>query len=390
MANQVTVNNTTNTVSVNQSDRTVTIVEPNTTSVIVSSGPLGPKGDQGEPFDTTEKRILIDTAGPSGSTLIGSPPLYDGVGLLAFGRNALNSYVDTGTGFDSSVAVGHNALSHSIVSPNDALGNAALRDLGKDPDINSDPNNIFTPAYNVGIGQNAGTKWQGYTGTWIGQYSGPFYHNAYGNYNIGIGPLTMINMSSSADDINQRSTGNTGIGGQSLYVFKYGNYNTAVGYRSFLSFQTGTDNTGIGPESFRVLTGGRFNVAIGSSAARTLTTGSSNVIIGTQANGFTSGSNNTIIGSLNNLGLGNFDNNIIFTNGNSIGYRYDGTDTTIYSPVITSGSLDVSGSATINDVLTLTPQDPLPTGAATGSFAVSSSVPPKPYFFDGTNWNALY
>jgi hypothetical protein len=57
---------------------------------------------------------------------------------------------------------------------------------------------------------------------------------------------------------------------------------------------------------------------------------------------------------------------------------------------VTSLALRVSGSATISSVLTLTPQDPLPTGVPTGSFAVSSSVPPKPYFYDGTAWNALY
>jgi hypothetical protein len=55
-----------------------------------------------------------------------------------------------------------------------------------------------------------------------------------------------------------------------------------------------------------------------------------------------------------------------------------------------SGSLTVTGSATISNILTLTPQSPLPSGVATGSFAVSSSVPPKPYFYDGTTWNALY
>jgi hypothetical protein len=53
-------------------------------------------------------------------------------------------------------------------------------------------------------------------------------------------------------------------------------------------------------------------------------------------------------------------------------------------------NLTVTGSATISNILTLIPQDPLPTGSPTGSFAVSSSVPPKPYFYDGTSWNALY
>jgi hypothetical protein len=57
---------------------------------------------------------------------------------------------------------------------------------------------------------------------------------------------------------------------------------------------------------------------------------------------------------------------------------------------VTSLALRVSGSATISNVLTLTPQSPLPSGVPTGSFAVSSSAPPKPYFYDGTTWNALY
>jgi hypothetical protein len=50
-------------------------------------------------------------------------------------------------------------------------------------------------------------------------------------------------------------------------------------------------------------------------------------------------------------------------------------------------SLHISGASA---VLTLAPQSPLPSGVPTGSFAVSSSVPPKPYFYDGTTWNALY
>ena len=58
----------------------------------------------------------------------------------------------------------------------------------------------------------------------------------------------------------------------------------------------------------------------------------------------------------------------------------------------TSGSFSglFTGDVTISNILTLTPQDPLPSGVATGSFAVSSSVPSKPYFYDGTTWNALY
>ena len=67
----------------------------------------------------------------------------------------------------------------------------------------------------------------------------------------------------------------------------------------------------------------------------------------------------------------------IIVNGGSVGIG-------ISTP---SSSLHISGASA---VLTLSPQTPLPSGVPTGSFAVSSSVPPKPYFYDGTTWNALY
>lgn len=45
----------------------------------------------------------------------------------------------------------------------------------------------------------------------------------------------------------------------------------------------------------------------------------------------------------------------------------------------------------INNLVSLTPQYSLPTtGISAGTFAVSASTPPKPYFWDGISWNALY
>ena len=53
-----------------------------------------------------------------------------------------------------------------------------------------------------------------------------------------------------------------------------------------------------------------------------------------------------------------------------------------------SGSVNITGSSAI---FTLQPLDPLPTtNIPTGSFAVSASIPAKPYFWDGSAWNALY
>jgi hypothetical protein len=98
--------------------------------------------------------------------------------------------------------------------------------------------------------------------------------------------------------------------------------------------------------------------------------------------------------------------NVTFTNAYSLyvnsGKTYLGGNTLIGTSTDSGFKLDVSGSGrftnnitvtgsvTVSNILTLTPQTPLPSGVATGSFAVSSSVPPKPYFYDGTTWNALY
>jgi hypothetical protein len=55
-----------------------------------------------------------------------------------------------------------------------------------------------------------------------------------------------------------------------------------------------------------------------------------------------------------------------------------------------SGSLVVTGSVQITNVLTLPAQDPLPSGIATGSIAVSGSgVDCKPYFWNGSTWTSL-
>ena len=83
--------------------------------------------------------------------------------------------------------------------------------------------------------------------------------------------------------------------------------------------------------------------------------------------------------------------NILIGTTTDPGYKFNVSGSGNFTNNLTvTGSLTITGSATINNILTLTPQDPLPTGVGTGSFAVSSSVPPKPYFYDGTSWNALY
>jgi len=54
-----------------------------------------------------------------------------------------------------------------------------------------------------------------------------------------------------------------------------------------------------------------------------------------------------------------------------------------------TGSYGITGSLTTN-AFTLQPTHPLPTTHPAGTLMVSSSTPPKPYFWDGISWNALY
>jgi hypothetical protein len=70
----------------------------------------------------------------------------------------------------------------------------------------------------------------------------------------------------------------------------------------------------------------------------------------------------------------------------------NGVDDTVRSNlIVASGELvQVTGSVSITNVLTLTPNDPLPTSQPTGSISVSGSgVDCKPYFYNGTDWTSL-
>jgi hypothetical protein len=56
-----------------------------------------------------------------------------------------------------------------------------------------------------------------------------------------------------------------------------------------------------------------------------------------------------------------------------------------------SASIHISSSLGLAPILAITPHHPLPTtNIPTGSFMVSASTPPKPFFWDGSSWNALY
>jgi hypothetical protein len=179
--------------------------------------------------------------------------------------------------------------------------------------------------------------------------------------------------------------GNTGVGFQSGTSLQGGSYNTAVGDSSMFQgtegynntaigfsslYQSNNDNnTAIGYASLYNITSGIGNIGIGANSGLTNTTGSYNVYIGNEAYGTP--------GESNKLKIHSAGSN---TTTPLISGDFSTRDLTI------NGDLTVSGS----QVLTLQPVHPLPSsGVATGSFAVSASIPPRPYMWDGSSWYAL-
>jgi hypothetical protein len=62
-----------------------------------------------------------------------------------------------------------------------------------------------------------------------------------------------------------------------------------------------------------------------------------------------------------------------------------------YEPISTK--TEVSSSIHITSFMNIAPSNPLPSGVlvTAGTFAVSASAATyKPYFYDGSAWNALY
>jgi hypothetical protein len=215
------------------------------------------------------------------------------------------------------------------------------------------------------------------------------------NNNIAIGYQAMVSGSGAQDSIaigssalRNITTGddNLAIGANALSSITTAAGNLAIGTDSMISTSaTATsNNTSIGFQSLQNITGSN-NVVLGYRTMQGVRFGSNNTVIGYNniSGSGVSGSNNTIIGANVVLPDGVYNNRIIIADG-------QGTQRISVSGSITSisGSLSITGSGAI---FTLQPQDPLPTvNILAGSFAVSSSIPPKPYFWDGSVWNALY
>lgn len=102
-------------------------------------------------------------------------------------------------------------------------------------------------------------------------------------------------------------------------------------------------------------------------------------------------------GSANSATTADYANNtLIFDAGGYTAPMYCGFHPTYgaYDTSIATSSIyfnPVTNIFNLSSLISLPPIYPLPSvGISAGTFAVSSSTPPKPYFYDGTTWNALY
>jgi hypothetical protein len=80
------------------------------------------------------------------------------------------------------------------------------------------------------------------------------------------------------------------------------------------------------------------------------------------------------------------------TNDGILTYNGSSTEATVESSLKFNGNiLEVSSSLYIETMLKIAPTNPLPPAPGAGTFAVSASgAVLKPYFYDGSAWNALY
>jgi len=334
---------------------------------------------------------------------------------IALGNNVLPTITSNGSnnnigiGFDvftagstsvtNNIAIGNSASYATILGDNNiAIGTEALfsnQNSSNNIAIGLRAGRLATGAFNsIFMGTDAGANiTSGDNNIAIG-FEALKLLTSVGN-NIAIGYQAMVSGSGAQDSIaigssalSKITTGddNLAIGANALATITTATGNLAIGTDSMISSSAtlASNNTSIGFQSLQNITGSN-NVGIGYRVMQGFRSGSNNTVIGYNnvSGSDVSGSNNTIIGANVVLPDGVHNNRIIIADGR--GTQIINTSGSITS---ISGSLNVTGSSAI---FTLQPQDPLPTvNIPTGSFAVSSSIPAKPYFWDGSVWNALY
>ncbi|MFN3753600.1 hypothetical protein [Flavobacterium sp.] len=190
-----------------------------------------------------------------------------------------------------------------------------------------------------------------------------------GRLNVGVGEFALFS--------NTSGITNTAIGSGALYSNSSANNNVAIG-RNALTTSNSDNNTAVGFAALRQNVSGTNNTALGYEALRNVL-GSGNVGIGYQAGRLETGSNklyieNSNADASNALIYGEFDNNILRTNGT---LQIGNPTTTGYSFPTNRGTngqflqTDGAGITTWATVPVNTIKPYTTTGAATGIYNVS-------------------
>ncbi len=244
--------------------------------------------------------------------------------------------IDSGANDDSSdnqnVGIGYKSLENNTTGDyNTALGFQSLQ------------NNI-SANYNTAVGKNSlASTTTGAANTALGAEA--LKDNSTGYYNVALGYEAALSNTSGFQNIaigmqalrsNTASSFHIAIGRESLYFLNGGSGNLALGYRSLYNTTNASDNVGLGLQALFSNTTGFSNVGLGSNVLYNNTTGSQNVALGRDAGfnyngsqsvfiGYQAGYNesngnrlyieNSLANSNNALIYGEFDNNILRTNG---------------------------------------------------------------------------
>jgi len=238
-------------------------------------------------------------------------------------------------------------------------------------------NDNLTDNRNTFIGyQNGFTTTNGEFNTSIGYQA--MYNNTFGSTNMAVGNRALY--------FNTTGSNNVGVGFRSLYFNNTGENNVGLGFNSNYSNSTGNNNTVMGTRALIANQDGSDNVVIGNTAGDSDTTSNRNVYVGAGAGGGNlasgigtpeikegnvflgynsgfqeAGSNklyieNSIADANNALIYGEFDNNILRTNGElqinnpaGTGYAFPTADGTTNQVLTTDGAGQLSFQAVTGD-----------------------------------------
>ena len=213
--------------------------------------------------------------------------------------------------------------------------------------LNSGANDNSLFNGNVGIGEaSLSNNTSGYWNTGIGSYS--LFSNISGGDNTAIGVNSLY--------FNVGGNGNTAIGLYAMYGNTTGSYNTAIGLSSLSFNAIGSNNAAFGDSSLSGNSSGNNNTALGTNSGFQ-NLGDANVFIGYSAGYYEPGSNKLYIENSdadadNALIYGEFDNNILRTNGElqignplTTGYALPTSDGTVNQILVTDGNGQLSFTA---------------------------------------------